>query len=462
LTLDRLTSTLSGGEIQRIHLAASLSSSLVGTLYVLDEPSIGLHARDEGRLIEILKHLRDLGNTIVVVEHEKEMIEAADHIIDLGPGAGEQGGHLVHSGALSLMLKNSKSLTGQYLTGKKTIPTPVFRRSLNGDTLSLHGARQHNLKNLSIHFPLGVMVCVTGVSGSGKSTLVDDVLYAGLKKLRGEWKGTIGELDRIEGWEQLSEVLLVDQTPIGKTPRSNPVTYVKAFDEIRRLFASTREAQSRNLTPSHFSFNVSSGRCETCQGSGTVTVEMQFLADVELLCEDCEGSRYTNRILQVTYKGKNIAEVLELTVAEALKFFKSYRSLVRKLRVLEAVGLGYLRLGQSATTLSGGEAQRIKLAAHLSKKTSKRPLFIFDEPTTGLHFQDISKLLRAFDQLIDQGASLIVIEHNLDVIKCADWIIDLGPQGGAAGGQIVGEGPPEVIAKTESFTGQHLRNYLTG
>ncbi len=461
LTLDRLTSTLSGGEVQRIHLAASLSSSLVGTLYVLDEPSIGLHARDEGRLIEILKHLRDLGNTIVVGEHEKEMIEAADHIIDLGPGAGEQGGHLVHSGELSLMLKNRNSLTGKYLTGKNAITTPVFRRSTNCKTLSLHGARQHNLKNLSTHFPLGVMVCVTGVSGSGKSTLVHNVLYAGLKNLRGEWKGTIGELDRIEGWEQFSEVLLVDQNPIGKTPRSNPVTYVKAFDEVRKLFASTREAQSRNLPPSHFSFNVSGGRCETCRGSGTVTVEMQFLADVELVCEDCKGCRYTNRVLQATYKEKNIADVLELTVAEALKFFRNHLSLVRKLRVLEAVGLGYLKLGQSATTLSGGEAQRIKLAAHLSKKTSKRPLFIFDEPTTGLHFQDISKLLRAFDQLITQGASLIVIEHNLDVIKCADWIIDLGPQGGAAGGQIVGEGPPEVIAKMESFTGQYLRKYLT-
>lgn len=461
LTLNRLTSTLSGGEIQRIHLAASLSSSLVGTLYILDEPSIGLHAKDEKRLIEILKYLRDLGNTIVVVEHEKEMIKAADHIIDLGPGAGEQGGHLVHSGDLPSILRNRDSLTGNYLTGDSTIPTPVFRRPTNGNILSLYGAQQHNLKNISVNFPLGVMVCVTGVSGSGKSTLVHEVLYSGLKKLRQEWKGNVGKLDRIEGWEQLSEVLLVDQNPIGKTPRSNPVTYIKAFDEIRKLFASTRAAQSNNLKPSHFSFNVSDGRCETCRGAGTVTVEMQFLADVELLCEDCKGNRYTNKILRVTYRGKTIADVLQITVTEALKFFRSNRLLVRKLKVLDAVGLGYLRLGQSATTLSGGEAQRIKLAAHLSKKTSKHPLFIFDEPTTGLHFQDISRLLRAFDRLISQGASLIVIEHNLDVIKCADWIIDLGPQGGKNGGQVVAEGPPEIIVKMKSHTGKYLQKYLT-
>lgn len=461
LTLNRLTSTLSGGEIQRIHLAASLSSSLVGTLYVLDEPSIGLHAKDEKRLIEILKYLRDLGNTIVVVEHEKEMIKAADHIIDLGPGAGEQGGHLVHSGDLPSILHNHDSLTGNYLTGNSTISTPVFRRPTNGNILSLYGAQQHNLKNISVNFPLGVMVCVTGVSGSGKSTLVHEVLYAGLKKLRQEWKGNVGKHDRIEGWEQLSEVLLVDQTPIGKTPRSNPVTYIKAFDEIRKLFASTRASQSNNLKPSHFSFNVSGGRCETCRGSGTVTVEMQFLADVELLCESCKGNRYRNKILQVTYKGKTIADVLQLTVTEALVFFRSNRLLVRKLKVLDAVGLGYLRLGQSATTLSGGEAQRIKLAAHLSKKTSKQPLFIFDEPTTGLHFQDISRLLRAFDKLISQGASLIIIEHNLDVIKCSDWIIDLGPQGGKNGGQVVAEGPPEIIVKMKSHTGKYLQGYLT-
>ena len=461
LTLDRLTSTLSGGEMQRIHLAASLSSSLVGTLYVLDEPSIGLHSRDEGRLIEILKELRDLGNTIVVVEHEKEMIEAADCIIDMGPGAGEEGGEVMHSGNLTSLLTNENSLTGQYLTQKLTIPTPVFRRSSNGSFLTIQGARQHNLKDLTVRIPLGVLVCITGVSGSGKSTLVQDVLYAGLKKLRGEWKDKVGEFDSIEGEEQLSEILLVDQAPIGRTPRSNPVTYIKVFDQIRKIFSSQREARSHNLSPGHFSFNIPGGRCENCQGAGTVTVEMQFLADVELLCEDCKGTRYSKKVLQITYKGKNIAEVLQITVREALEFFKAHPGLVRKLRILDEVGLGYLRLGQSATTLSGGEAQRIKLASYLSKPTSKRPLFIFDEPTTGLHFADINKLLRAFDRLIFQGATVLVIEHNLDVIKSADWIIDLGPEGGNGGGQLVAEGPPETIAVAKhSYTGQFLRKYL--
>jgi excinuclease ABC subunit A len=437
LTLDRLTSTLSGGEMQRIHLAASLSSSLVGTLYVLDEPSIGLHSRDEWRLIEILRELRDLGNTIIVVEHEKEMIEAADSIIDMGPGAGE------------------------HLTQKQTIPIPVFRRSSNGSFLTIQGARQHNLKDLTVRIPLGVLVCVTGVSGSGKSTLVHNVLYAGLKKLRGEWKDNVGEFDSIEGEEQLSEILLVDQAPIGRTPRSNPVTYIKVFDQIRKVFSSQRGARSRNLSPGHFSFNIPGGRCENCQGAGTVTVEMQFLADVELLCEDCKGTRYSKKVLQVAYKGKNIAEVLQITVREALEFFSAHPALVQKLRVLDEVGLGYLRLGQSATTLSGGEAQRIKLASYLSKPTSTHPLFIFDEPTTGLHFDDISKLLRAFDRLIFQGATVLVIEHNLDVIKSADWIIDLGPEGGNGGGQLVVEGPPEAIAAAEhSYTGQFLKKYL--
>jgi excinuclease ABC subunit A len=461
LTLDRLTSTLSGGEMQRIHLAASLSSSLVGTLYVLDEPSIGLHCRDEWRLIEILKELRDLGNTIIVVEHEKEMIEAADCIIDMGPGAGEKGGKVMHSGNLGSLLTNENSLTGRYLSGKQTIPTPVFRRSGNGSFLTIQGARQHNLKNLTVRIPLGVLVCITGVSGSGKSTLVQDVLYGGLKKLRGEWKDKVGEFDSIQGEGQLSEILLVDQAPIGRTPRSNPVTYIKVFDQIRKVFASQREARSRNLSPGHFSFNIPGGRCENCQGAGTVKVEMQFLADVELLCEDCKGTRYSKKVLQITYKGRNIAEILQITVREAMEFFRAHPGLVRKLRILDEVGLGYLRLGQSATTLSGGEAQRIKLASYLSKPTSKRPLFIFDEPTTGLHFDDISKLLRAFDRLISQGATVLVIEHNLDVIKSADWIIDLGPEGGDGGGQLVAEGPPEAIAATEhSYTGQFLKKYL--
>ncbi|MEE8349528.1 MAG: excinuclease ABC subunit UvrA, partial [Acidobacteriota bacterium] len=444
LTLDRLTSSLSGGEIQRIHLAASLSSSLTGMLYVLDEPSIGLHARDETRLIEILKELRDLGNTIVVVEHEREMIEAADHIIDMGPRAGEQGGEVIHTGDLSSLESNRNSLTGRYLSGKQTIPTPIFRRSGNGNVLTMSGAHQHNLRDLTLEIPLGLLVCVTGVSGSGKSTLVQDCLYAGLKKQRGEWKDKVGEFESIDGADQLSEILLVDQSPIGRTPRSNPVTYIKAFDHVRKTFASLREAHARNLSPGHFSFNIPGGRCQTCDGSGIVTVEMQFLADVELQCEDCKGTRYSSKVLEITYKGKNIAEVLALTVVQSLDFFKSVPQLVRKLKVLDEVGLGYLRLGQSATTLSGGEAQRIKLASFLSKPTSKRPLLIFDEPTTGLHFDDIRKLLRAFDRLIARGATVLVIEHNFDVIKCADWIIDLGPEGGTGGGTIVAQGPPEA------------------
>jgi excinuclease ABC subunit A len=381
----------------------------------------------------------------------------------MGPGAGEEGGEVIHAGNLSSLQANPHSLTGRYLTGKQRIPTPIFRRSSNGNFLTIRGAHQHNLQNLTVEIPLGVLVCVTGVSGSGKSTLVQDCLYAGLKKLRGEWKSTVGEFESIEGADQLSDILLVDQSPIGRTPRSNPVTYIKAFDDVRKIFASQREAHARNLSPGHFSFNIPGGRCETCAGSGTVTVEMQFLADVELECEDCKGSRYSSKVLEVTYKGKNIAEVLELTVVESLDFFKSVPKLIRKLKVLDDVGLGYLRLGQSATTLSGGEAQRIKLASYLSKPTSKRPLFIFDEPTTGLHFDDISKLLRAFDRLISRGATALVIEHNLDVIKCADWIIDLGPEGGAGGGKIVTQGLPEVIAAEEdSYTGRFLKKYLNG
>ena len=461
LSLDRLTATLSGGEMQRIQLAASLGSSLVGTLYVLDEPSIGLHPRDGRRLIEILQELRDLGNTIVVVEHDREMIESADQLIDMGPGAGELGGEILHSGKLSSLLANKRSVTGRYLKGSLKIATPSFRRTADGPFLTVRGARQHNLKDITVRIPSGVLVCVTGVSGSGKSTLVQDVLYAGLKKLKGEWKEPVGKFERLEGWERHSEVLLVDQSPIGKTPRSNPVTYLKAFDDIRRLFSSLREARRLNLSPGHFSFNVAGGRCETCQGSGTVLIEMQFLADVELTCEDCKGTRFKNRILEIIYKGKNIADILAMTVQEAIEFFTSLSGLKRKLKVLREVGLGYLRLGQSARTLSGGEAQRIKLAAYLSKPTSKRPLFLFDEPTTGLHFDDIKKLLRAFDRLISQGATVVVIEHNLDVIKCADWVIDLGPEGGDAGGHLIAEGSPEAIAANEhSYTGQFLREIL--
>ena len=461
LTLDRLTSSLSGGEMQRIQLAASLGSSLVGTLYVLDEPSIGLHPRDERRLIGILKDLRDLGNTIVVVEHEREMIESADHVIDMGPGPGEHGGEVVHSGDVASLPRAVRSITGQYLEGTLSIPTPVFRRSHEGEFLTIRGARQHNLKNLDISFPLGVLICVTGVSGSGKSTLVQEILYAGLKKLRRDWNAEVGDFDVIEGGDQLGEVFLVDQSPIGKTPRSNPVTYLKAFDDIRQIFASLRQSQRQNLKPGHFSFNIPGGRCEACKGAGSLIVDMQFLADVELQCEECKGTRFKASILGVRYKGKNISEVLDLTAVEAIEFFKSYPRLVRKLKVLDEVGLGYVRLGQASTTLSGGEAQRIKLASYLSKPTSNRPLFIFDEPTTGLHFDDIGKLLRAFDRLIAQRATVLVIEHNLDVVKCADWVIDLGPEGGEKGGQLVAEGPPETICQSEeSYTGRFLRKVL--
>src|SRR6266568_3021968 len=414
LTLDRLTSTLSGGESQRIQLATSLGSHLVGALYVLDEPSIGLHPRDTQRLIDILKSLRDLGNTVLVVEHDPETIHAADCIIDLGPGAGELGGKLLFSGTRDQLLQDSQSLTARYLNGEMRIPVPSLRRKLSGKFLRLFGARVHNLQDLDIMIPLETMTAITGVSGSGKSTLVYDVLYKALeaKKTGGSWKEFC---DRIEGDAQLQGVVIVDQSPIGRTPRSNPSTYLKAFDAIREVFASTPEAKKRGYAAGHFSFNVPGGRCETCQGDGTVTVEMQFLADVELICEECRGTRFKSGVLEVRYHGKNIHEVLQLTVREALRFFAEVPKITEKLRVLEEVGLGYLRLGQSATTLSGGEAQRMKLAAHLSRTDNQGILYILDEPTTGLHFDDIAKLLSAFRKLLEGGASLLVIEHNLDV-----------------------------------------------
>jgi excinuclease ABC subunit A len=478
LTLDRLSSTLSGGEAQRIQLATSLGSRLVGTLYVLDEPSIGLHSRDTARLIHILKSLRDLGNTILVVEHDSELMASADEILDLGPGAGEHGGKLVANGTYDEIRANHHSLTGRYLSGDLQIQVPQQRRSPGKQMLRLRNASEHNLKDLDVTIPLGLLVAVTGVSGSGKSTLVHDVLYQRLTAMKRQSAGSLSEasLHELEGEEWLDEVQLVDQSPIGRTPRSNPVTYIKAFDPIREVFASLPESKKHGYAAGHFSFNIPGGRCETCSGDGTVTVEMQFLADVELICEDCKGTRYKPEILAVRYHGRNIHDVLNMTVKEALAFFTGVPRLLNKLRVLEEVGLGYLRLGQSATTLSGGEAQRMKLAAHLQPqardsvrknsdgaiiKRKSQMLYIFDEPTTGLHFDDVSKLLAAFKKLIDAGGSIVVIEHNLDVIKVADWVIDLGPEGGERGGEVVATGTPEEIAANpRSYTGQWLRRVL--
>jgi excinuclease ABC subunit A len=473
LTLDRLASTLSGGEAQRIQLATSLGSRLVGALYVLDEPSIGLHTRDTARLIHILEELRDLGNTILVVEHDADVLRAADHLLDLGPGAGEFGGKLLAEGVLAEIEANPNSLTGRYLSGQVSIPVPTRRRTPGRERLVLRGAMANNLHGLDVEIPMGMLVAITGVSGSGKSTLVHQVLYRAVARALGQSDGSdpSSVYKSLTGVERLNDVVLVDQTPIGRTPRSNPITYIKGFDLVRELFAAQPDAKKHSLTPGHFSFNVPGGRCNTCEGDGTVTVEMQFLADVELPCEDCNGTRYQAKILDVQYKGKNIHDVLQMTVKEALRFFAGQTRLLEKLAVLDEIGLGYLRLGQSATTLSGGEAQRVKLAAHLSQvraananakpSQASRVLYILDEPTTGLHFDDVSKLLTAFRKLIDGGGSLIVIEHNLDVIKCADWVIDLGPEGGEGGGRIVAEGTPEEVAgNLLSHTGKWLAHVL--
>jgi len=483
LTLDRLSSTLSGGEAQRIQLATSLGSRLVGALYVLDEPSIGLHSRDTNRLVNILHDLRDLGNTILVVEHDPEIMKASDRILDLGPGAGETGGKVMAAGTFDEIKKMHQSLTGRYLSGDLRIQLPAQRRQPGTRQLKLFGARAHNLKDIDLVIPLGMIVAITGVSGSGKSTVVHDVLYNALAAATGQLAPGAGggSFEKLEGAQYVSEVILVDQSPIGRTPRSNPVTYIKAFDCIREVFASLPEAQKRGYAAGHFSFNIPGGRCDVCEGDGTVTVEMQFLADVELICEECKGTRYKPGILEIRYHGKNIHEVLNLTVREALHFFSGVPKITDKLRVLDEVGLGYLRLGQSATTLSGGEAQRMKLAAHLQPKSNraaaasvepgrgpaKRPvpkgmLYIFDEPTTGLHFDDVSKLLAAFRRLIEAGGSILVIEHNLDVIKMADWVIDLGPEGGDRGGEVVAFGPPEAIVKNnKSHTGKWLGRILS-
>jgi len=462
ITLDRLTSTLSGGEAQRIQLATSLGSRLVGALYILDEPSIGLHPRDTHRLIEILKTLRDLGNTILVVEHDRDLILSADHILDLVPGAGEHGGRLIFAGPKQKLLSDSRngSLTARYLTGDAKVAVPAVRRKPSHGFLRLWGARGNNLQNIDLAIPLGMLACVTGVSGSGKSTLVHEVIWQALDAKRNG--RSIKEFcAKIEGDSLLREFVLVDQSPIGRTPRSNPATYLKAFDSIRDAFAATPEATRRGLSSGSFSFNIPGGRCEACQGDGTVTVEMQFLADVELVCEECHGTRFKSSVLEVRYREKNIHEALQLTVREALTFFSGVPRAVAKLRVLDEVGLGYLRLGQSATTLSGGEAQRLKLAAHLTQESSEGVLYILDEPTTGLHFDDIQKLLTSLRKLIDRGASLLVIEHNLDVIKSADWVIDLGPEGGEGGGRVVAAGTPEQVARNaQSHTGKFLQRVL--
>jgi excinuclease ABC subunit A len=461
LTLDRLSSTLSGGESQRINLATSLGSALVDTLYVLDEPSIGLHSRDNERLIRILRQLRDQGNTVLVVEHDADMIKVADAVVDMGLGAGEQGGRVIYSGSLAGLLNEPRSLTAKYLRDELAIPLPAARRKPTGQKLRVLGAAEHNLKGVDVEIPLGLLTCVTGVSGSGKSTLVHEVIYAALKRAKGDWDRRVGTHEKLEGIELISDVVLVDQAPIGRTPRSNPVTYLKAFDPIRELFAQTKDARARGLTASHFSFNVPGGRCEACEGEGEVKVEMQFLADVFVPCDQCEGKRFKPSVLEVKYRGRGVDQVLDMTVREALTFFANSPKVLRRLQVLDEIGLGYLRLGQPATTLSGGEAQRIKIAAHLSSNTGDRVLYILDEPTTGLHFDDIAKLLAAFKKLLAAGHSLLVIEHNLDVVKTADWIIDLGPEGGEEGGEVVGVGTPEQIAQMEgSHTGRYLRDTL--
>lgn len=461
LTLNRLSNSLSGGESQRINLATSLGSSLVGSLYILDEPSIGLHQRDSERLITILKALQKIGNTVLVVEHDSEIMMAADHIVDMGPKAGEHGGEVVFSGTLPELLKHETSLTGLYLSGRKKIPVPEVRRPPSPLVLTVQGAMQNNLKRLTVDIPLRNFVCVTGVSGSGKSTLVHSIIYAALKKERGGYNDKIGRYQTMFGTEHIQHVEMVDQSPIGKTPRSNPVTYLKIYDDIRNTFASLPQAELRNYTPGTFSFNVPGGRCEACSGDGIQTIEMQFLADVQLICESCNGKRFKKEVLEVKLNGKNIADILNMTVEESLGFFSKHKRTRQKLQVLMDVGLGYLRLGQSASTLSGGEAQRLKLASHLTEERDEPTLFFFDEPTTGLHFEDIGKLIDCFQRLIEHGHGVIVIEHNLEVIKCADWIIDLGPEGGDEGGHIVAIGTPEQVAENPaSFTGKYLREYL--
>ncbi|WP_049338461.1 excinuclease ABC subunit UvrA [Rothia mucilaginosa] len=462
LTLSRSAGTLSGGEAQRIRLATQIGSGLVGVLYVLDEPSIGLHQRDNRRLIETLTKLRDMGNTLIVVEHDEDTMREADWIVDVGPGAGEHGGEIVHSGSFEELLKNTKSITGDYMAGRRSIEVPASRRPVDKERqLIVRGARENNLKNVTVSFPLGVFTAVTGVSGSGKSTLVNDILYTSLaNKLNGA-KQVPGRHKSIDGLEHLDKVIHVDQSPIGRTPRSNPATYTGVFDHIRKLFAETSEAKMRGYTPGRFSFNVKGGRCEDCSGDGTLKIEMNFLPDVYVPCETCHGKRYNRETLEVHYKGKTIADVLEMPVEEAAEFFAAFTPIARHLNTLVDVGLGYIRLGQPATTLSGGEAQRVKLATELQKRSNGRSIYVLDEPTTGLHFEDIRKLLAVLQSLVDKGNSVITIEHNLDVVKCADWIIDMGPEGGSGGGTVIAEGTPEQVAHVKgSHTGAFLAEIL--
>ncbi|MFZ4518972.1 MAG: excinuclease ABC subunit UvrA [Microthrixaceae bacterium] len=461
LSLSRSAATLSGGEAQRIRLASQIGSGLVGVLYVLDEPSIGLHQRDNHKLIETLVRLRDLGNTVLVVEHDEDTIKVADHVVDIGPGAGEHGGQVVHSGTVAGLLRNRRSVTGQYLSGKRSIPLPATRREPADDWVTVRGAREHNLRNIDVRFPLGCFVAVTGVSGSGKSTLVNDILLRSLMQHVYGSKVPPGLHKRVEGLELLDKVIDIDQSPIGRTPRSNPATYTGVFDHVRKLFAQTPEARIRGYLPGRFSFNVKGGRCEACAGDGTIKIEMHFLPDVYVPCEVCKGKRYNRDTLEITFKGLNISEVLDLPCEEALEFFSNQPTIARHMQTLVDVGLGYVRLGQPATTLSGGEAQRVKLASELAKRSTGHTIYLLDEPTTGLHFEDIRKLLTVLSRLVDQGNTVLVIEHNLDVIKTADWVVDLGPEGGSGGGSVIVEGTPEdVAACADSHTGRFLAPLL--
>jgi excinuclease ABC subunit A len=463
LTLSRSASTLAGGEAQRIRLASQIGSGLVGTLYVLDEPSIGLHQRDNHRLIDTLHRLRDLGNTVLVVEHDEETIRASDWIVDIGPGAGEHGGSVVYSGVVKGIEKVADSMTGQYLSGKRSIEVPQKRRVIGSEALIVRGAREHNLKQLDVRIPLGCFVAVTGVSGSGKSTLVRDILLPALMQKIYKTKESPGRHKSVAGIELLDKVIDMDQSPIGRTPRSNPATYTGVFDDIRKLFANTPDAKVRGYQPGRFSFNVPGGRCEACSGDGTIRIEMQFLPDVYVPCEVCKGARYNRDTLEIRFKSKNIAEVLDMPISEAVTFFSNQPRIARHLQTLMDVGLGYVRLGQSAPTLSGGEAQRVKLASELARRSTGHTIYLLDEPTTGLHFEDVRRLLVVLARLVDQGNTVLVIEHNLDVIKTADWIIDLGPEGGDGGGNIVAEGTPEQVAKVKgSHTARFLADVLRG